>query len=174
MKFCKLSNRFVIIFIKDSVSSSCGCNRCLNSTDNLFYRDIAAITTLWPVECFKWSMEVYELDIYIILLLINFVHQTDPPQQVVHARDVMSPISTRVGIWKSWISTNESSSLHSLCPICDADWGIKWWLLLVPGTVLPSLNLFSKFSLTSTMSSLSMPKRIIDFISSWHTSSTAR
>ena len=56
--------------------------------DNVFYRDIAVITTLWPVECIPWSMEVHELDIYITLLLINFVHQTDPPQRIVHTRDV--------------------------------------------------------------------------------------
>ena len=87
-KFCKRSNHFVKIFITDSVSSSSACNRCLYSTDNVFYRHIAAITTLWPVECFLWSMGVHELDIYIILLLINFVHQTDIPQWIVLARDV--------------------------------------------------------------------------------------
>ena len=87
-KLCKPSNCFVIIFIADSVSSSSGCNRCLYSTNNVFYRDIAAITTLWPVECFLWSMGVHELDIYITLLHINFVHQTDPLQGIVHARDV--------------------------------------------------------------------------------------
>ena len=57
MKFCKRSNCFVIIFITDSVSSSSDCSRCLYSTDNVFYRDRAAITTLWSVECFLWSME---------------------------------------------------------------------------------------------------------------------
>ena len=88
MKFCKGSNRFVIIFIKDSVSSSSGCSRCLYSTNNVSYRDIAAITTLWPVECFPWSVGVHELDIYITLLLINFVHQTHAPQRIVYARDV--------------------------------------------------------------------------------------
>ena len=56
MKFCKGSNRFVIIFIKDSVSSSSGCSKCLYSKNNVSYRDIAAITTLWPVECFPWSL----------------------------------------------------------------------------------------------------------------------
>ena len=80
MKFCKSSNHLVIIiFIIDSVNSSSGCSR---------YRDIAAITTLWPVECFPWSMRVHELDIYITLLLINFVHQTNPPKWIVKARDV--------------------------------------------------------------------------------------
>ena len=88
MKFCKRSNCFVITFITDSVNSSSGCSRCLYSADNVFYRDIASITTLWPVECFPWSMVVHELDIYITLLLINFVHQTDPPQRIAHARDV--------------------------------------------------------------------------------------
>ena len=88
VKFCKRSNRFVIIFITDSVSSSSGCSRCLHSTDNVFYRDIVAITTLWQVECFLWSMGVHELEIYVTLLLINFVHQTNPPQGIVHARDV--------------------------------------------------------------------------------------
>ena len=87
MKFCKCSNGFAIIFITDSVSSTSGCSRCLYST-MFFYRDIAAITTLWPVECFPWSMRVHELDIYITLLFISFVHQTDPPQQIVHTRDV--------------------------------------------------------------------------------------
>ena len=49
---------------------------------------MAAVTTMWPVECFLWSMGVHKLDIYIPLLLINFVHWTNPPQQIVHARDV--------------------------------------------------------------------------------------
>ena len=88
MKFCKCSNRFVIIFIADSVSSSSVCSRCLYSTGNVFYRKIAAITTLWLVECFLWSMGVHKLDIYMTLLLINFAHQTDAPQRIVHARDV--------------------------------------------------------------------------------------
>ena len=88
MKFCKCSNRFVIIFIADSVSSSSVFSRCLYSTGNVFYRKIAAITTLWLVECFLWSMGVHKLDIYMTLLLINFAHQTDAPQRIVHARDV--------------------------------------------------------------------------------------
>ena len=33
-------------------------------------------------------MGVHELDMYITLLLINFVHQTDSLQRNVHARDV--------------------------------------------------------------------------------------
>ena len=33
-------------------------------------------------------MGVHELDIYITLLLINFVHQTNPPKWIVQARDV--------------------------------------------------------------------------------------
>ena len=88
MKFWKHSNHCVIIFITDSVSSSSGCSRCLYSIDNVSYRGIAAVTTLWPVECLLWSMGVHELDIYITLLLISFVHQTNPPQRIVHTRDV--------------------------------------------------------------------------------------
>ena len=88
MKFCKCINCFVVIFITDFVSSSSDCCRCLYSTDNVFNRDIAAITSLWPVEYFLWSMGVHELDIYVTLLLINFVHQTDPPQRILHARNI--------------------------------------------------------------------------------------
>ena len=33
-------------------------------------------------------MGVHELDIYITLLLINLVHQTNLPQRIVRARDV--------------------------------------------------------------------------------------
>ena len=129
MKFCKCTIRFVIIYI-------CKLFQWLYQVhvqhSQCFYRGISAITTLWPVKCFPWSRGVHELDIYITLLLVNFAHQSDPPQQA--------------GISKSWMSTIESSSLHSLCPICDTDWGMKLRLLLVPGTVLPSSNLFSIFS----------------------------
>ena len=138
---------------------------------------MAAVTTLWPVECFLWSMGVHKLDICITLLLINFVHWTNPPQQIVHARDVRRWCNVP-NINSSWnfevLATNESSSLHSLCSICDAECGMKWWLLLVLDTVLPSSNLLSIFSLTSTMSAMSIPKKIIDFISSWHTFSISR
>ena len=65
MKFCKCINCFVVIFITDFVSSSSDCCRCLYNTDNGFNRDIAPITSLWPVECFPWSMWVHGLDIYV-------------------------------------------------------------------------------------------------------------
>ena len=177
VKFCKCSNGFVIIFITDSASFFSVCSRCLYSTDNVFYRDIAAITTLWPVEYFLWPMgcmnRTSTSPCSLSTLLTKLTHGNELYTQEMYDDGAMLPVSARVGILKSWTSTNKSSSLHSLCPICDADWGMKWLLLLVPGSILPSSNLFSIISHTSTMSSLSMPKKIIDLISSWHTFSTA-
>ena len=52
----------------------------------------------------------------------------------------MSVISKVLGKMKSDVSTNESSSLVSICPIRDGDNGVKWWLFLVPRIVFPSVN----------------------------------
>ena len=63
----------------------------------------------------------------------------------------------------------------NLCPICEADWDMKWGLLFVPGTgyrltiFKPLLHLLSHLDHVFFVNA----KKINDFISSWHTSSTA-
>ena len=123
-------------------------------------------------------MGMHELDIYITLLLINFVHQTNPPQQIILARDVRRwcIVANSNSSWNS-----EVMDVHKWV-ILTAQFASNLWcwlgneMMTVTCTEyhLTYLNLFSIFSLTLTMSSLSMPKKIIDFISSWHISSTAQ
>ena len=123
-------------------------------------------------------MGVHDSDIYITLLLINFVRQTNPPQGLVHGRDVRRWCNV-ANINSSW--NFEVMDVHKRV-ILTAQFVSNLWCWLrnemmaasCTGTVLPSLNLFSIFYLTSIMSSLSMPKKIIGFISSYHTFSTTR
>ena len=74
------------------------------------------------------------------------IHQNELYIQVTWADGLMYPISKRVGILKSWISTYDSSSLVRLWPTLEDNNVTKWWPLRVPGTVSQPSYHFSIFS----------------------------